>query len=115
MTVGMDRYQILSELTFYDPDQRQAVGEGAGVHLFGQRSLMYERWVPKKTANGKDAVLVGLDRDEVTGDAVRAHFEHVTDPVEGTITHNGKFVRHFYYRIGHGYHSEKSAKDAPDE
>lgn len=105
MTVGMDRYQILSELTFYDPDQREAVPEGVGVHLFGQRSLMYERWVSKKSVVGKNLILVGLDLDEVTLSSVPQHFERVTGPVERRILHRGKFVRNFFYRIGYGYRS----------
>ena len=101
--VGMDRYQILSELTFYDPDQKDAVMEAAGSHLFGQRSLMFERWRTPQSVAGKNAVLVGLERSQLTSDSVRRHFASVTDTKEGTITDNGRAVRHFYYRIGYGY------------
>lgn len=110
LTVGMDRYQILAELTFYDPDQAQAVAKSAGAHLFGQRSLMFERWLPRKAAAGKNAVLVGLELGEVKGQSVSRRFERVTDPVEGTITQQGKFVRHFYYRIGYGYRARDKEK-----
>ena len=51
--VGMDRYQIVSELTYYDPDQKDAVAEAAGSHLFGQRSLMFERWCSPQSVAGK--------------------------------------------------------------
>ncbi|MEA3186402.1 MAG: dolichol-phosphate mannosyltransferase [Chthoniobacter sp.] len=108
MTVGMDRYQIISELTFYDPDQREAIPEGVGAHLFGQRSLMFERWVSKKSVVGKNMILVGLDRDEVMLDSVPRHFARVSDPIEGRITHNGKFVRSFFYRIGYDYRAQRS-------
>ncbi len=58
LIVGMDRYAIASELTFYAPDRSKALRETSSGHLVGQVGLMYEQWFPPDAERGRTLLLV---------------------------------------------------------
>ena len=104
--VGMGRYQLLSELIFYNPDQEEAVRNGAGSHLFGQRSLMFEEWTSRESVAGKNILLVSLDAKDL-GAKAADRFHKLGPALEVTIHYRGKTVRPLYYRVGYGYFSDR--------
>ena len=115
MTVGMGRYQTLSELIFYNPDQAEAAANGVGVHLFGQRSLMFERWTSPEAASGRNILLIGLEPNDLTDASVTRHFLNLTAPQKRDVNYNGRVVRSFYYRVGYGYVPKPKRKLADRE
>jgi len=103
LVVAVDRYQVVSELIFYDPDQTKPLAGDVGQHLLGQASLMYERWSQPAAFSGRNVVLVAMTASLLKGSAIEEHFDQLTPIREQDITYNGSFVRPFYYRIGYGY------------
>jgi len=103
LIVGMDRYAIASELAFYAPDRRQAVGETSSGHLFGQMGLMYERWFPPAAERGRTLLLVAWSRDELADRLLQSSVERLEPITEGSVMRDGEIVRHYYYRLADGY------------
>jgi dolichol-phosphate mannosyltransferase len=103
LVVGMDRYAIASELAFYSRDQSTSVASTSSAHLFDDMGLMYEQWFPAQQQTGRTLVLVAWDVDALS-DARLAKHVAALDPIhEGTLTRNGRLVRHYYFRVVHGY------------
>jgi dolichol-phosphate mannosyltransferase len=103
LVVGMDRYAIASELTFYAPDIPKAVAETTSGHLFGQVGLMYERWFPIAGLAGRTLLLVAWNPQDLSAQEVTSAADRL-DPIhEGTLTRGGRVIRHYYYRVAHGY------------
>ena len=101
--VGMDRYAIASELAFYGAERTKTALPISSTHLFGGNGLMFERWTPAETENGKTLLLVAWDPADLDGEAVRSHAERL-GPVEvEVLTRDGRFVRRYYYRIAYDY------------
>jgi dolichol-phosphate mannosyltransferase len=101
--VGMDRYAIASELTFYAAGTGRTL-QPSSAHLFGGIGLMYERWAPAAAQQGKTLLLVGWERGDVDGPAMHAHSERLGPIMEGVLTRDGTLVRHYYYRVAYNYH-----------
>ena len=101
--VGMDRYAIASELAFYGAGRTKTPLPISSVHLFGGNGLMFERWAPAETENGRTLLLVGWDPADLDGEAIRSHAERL-GPVEvEVLTRDGRFVRRYYYRVAYDY------------
>jgi dolichol-phosphate mannosyltransferase len=104
LIVGMQRNFLSSELAFYDPDHDGA-RETAGPHLFGNNSLMYEWWFPKKLQEGRTLLLVSFDAADLTRSSVSRHVAHLGPVQTGMFRKNGKPIRPFYYSYAFGYRS----------
>jgi dolichol-phosphate mannosyltransferase len=103
LIVGMDRYAIASELAFYAPDRAKSVSETTSAHLFGQVGLMYERWFPVNRQEGRTLLLVAWDRGDLASGRVAASVERLDPIEEGVIVRDDQVIRHYYYRLAHGY------------
>ncbi|HOX06237.1 MAG TPA: glycosyltransferase family 39 protein [Planctomycetota bacterium] len=119
MVVGMDKYNISSELAFYDSvagddatengvqAEPRYHGEGAyevaGVHLFGKESLMFGDWAPRSRQEGKTLILVGEDIPSLETRRIRRHFVSLSEPRELLVRRHGKVIGRYYYRVGQGY------------
>jgi dolichol-phosphate mannosyltransferase len=110
LVVGMDKYNISSQLAFYrnrvelDFDEKQ---EGhlqtAGRNLFSRSSLMYARWFPAESQRGRTLILVSDEADDLANQRVTSYFDSL-EPVEKLVLkRNGKIVREYFYRICRGY------------
>jgi dolichol-phosphate mannosyltransferase len=113
LVVGMDRYEIASELAFYAADPRAAAGTRSSEHLFGRRGLMYERWFPLEAQNGRSLLLVGLRRADVDDPALARCSARAEPPGSGTLVRNGRVIHHYYYRLLHGFRAACGATGAP--
>jgi len=103
LVVGLDRYELASELAFYAPDQVRSVSETSSDSLFGGVGLMYTRWFPPQLARGRNMVLVGWEAQDLDKEAIRARVLRLDPIKEGVLTRNGHLVRHYYYRLAYGY------------
>jgi dolichol-phosphate mannosyltransferase len=104
LVVGLDRYELASELAFYAPDQARSVANTSSDSLFGGVGLMYTRWFPPQLAQGRDMVLVGWEARELDKEAIRARVGLLGPIMEGAVvSRDGHVVRHYYYRLAYGY------------
>jgi dolichol-phosphate mannosyltransferase len=103
LVVGMDRYAIASELAFYSNDQRKAVASRSSWHLFDELGLMYEQWFPLKLQAGRNLLLVAWDPADLASSRLEKRVAELEPIHDGVLTRDGTVVRHFYYRVAHGY------------
>lgn len=103
LVVGMDRYAIASELTFYSPDQLRAQRRTTAAHLFGGVGLMYELWLPASSVVGRDLLLVAWKQRDVDDPKLSAYARELEPLKVGTVSRDGKPVRPFYYRVLRSY------------
>jgi dolichol-phosphate mannosyltransferase len=103
LTVGMDRYNIASELAFYAPDRTRSVAETTSGHLFGGLGLMYERWFPAKAQEGRDLLLIGFKAEDLRAPEVEARAQEWGPIGDGVLTRDGQVIRRYYYRFAHHY------------
>jgi dolichol-phosphate mannosyltransferase len=103
LIVGMDRYAVASELAFYGAAAKAPSQEISSQYLFGGLGLMYERWMPAQSADGRTLLMVALDPRDLSGMNVASHVERLGPVEEAALTEGGLLVRHYYYRVGYGY------------
>jgi len=121
--VGMDAYQIASELSFYGKSRDLAAGEPAtrGAsgpralqvtaigRLFGGEGLMFAYWNPPASLRGRTLIMVALRPEELQKPTLAAHFARLDLEIRALpLVHSGyggqpKSVDNVYYRIGYGY------------
>ncbi len=109
LIVGMDRYAIASELAFYGAEQTKSAVETSSVNLFGGRGLMYERWTPPESQEGRTLLLVAWDRRDLTGKDIESRIERLGPVVDNVLTRDGQVVRHYYYRLAYNYRATPRA------
>jgi dolichol-phosphate mannosyltransferase len=103
LIVGMDRYAIASELSFYARDQSEALRDTSSGHLFGQVGLMYERWFPPAAERGRLLFLVAWNPRDLDAPGLGAYVERFGRIEEGLLTREGRSIRPYYYRQAFGY------------
>jgi dolichol-phosphate mannosyltransferase len=104
LIVGMDRYAIASELTFYAPDRSKALRETSSGHLVGQVGLMYEQWFPPAAERGRTLLLVAWKRGDLEAPGLSAYVERLGPIGGGVLTRGPDTIRPYYYRLAYGYH-----------
>jgi dolichol-phosphate mannosyltransferase len=100
--VGMDRYELASQLTFYAPDHARSVKETSSRNLFGQSGLMYERWASSLGVGNRTLLLVAWDPHDLSDELTAPYLATLGPPKEGVLRRAGTEIRNFHYRIGHG-------------
>ena len=103
--VGMDRYAIASELAFYAMEGTKSSVQTASANLFGGIGLMYERWMPPATQEGRTLLLVAWDPHELAGPAVETHVERLGPVEHGELARDGAPLGRYYYRLAYNYHA----------
>jgi len=107
LVVGMDPYQISSGLAFYRAkrlrgdrqQQRAAIDNTAGWHLFGWKALMYEKWAVPEEHYGRDVIAIGASRIRVEHLYFQNRFKLMNNIHTIDVTKNGRFVHRYYYRV----------------
>lgn len=105
--VGMDRYELASQLTFYAPDHAESVKETSSRNLFGANGLMYGRWASSLHIGDRPLLLVAWDPDDISNEIVAPYAASVGPLKEGFLTRDGVRVRDFRYRIVKGYRNSQ--------
>jgi hypothetical protein len=99
----MDRYEAAGELVFYSPDPASAVSRISSDVLFGGLGLMYKRWFPESSLQGRNLLLLSWDVGDLETPAVRSHMRRL-DPIHaGMLTRDGHTVRQYFYRLAYDY------------
>jgi dolichol-phosphate mannosyltransferase len=101
--VGMDKYVISSETSFYDSTERDGVKNTGGPHLFGGRSLMWEFWLPNSAAVGRNILMIDFDPKRLADPSLAQHFERIGPVATETLEKDGRVVGTFCWRFGYGY------------
>jgi dolichol-phosphate mannosyltransferase len=91
--LGMDRYNITSELAFYMQDFEDVFSR----KLLGKNALGFEFWDSRVPLPGSNAVAVGVDAEFPDIALLQQHFMRVDEQVTVVpIVRRGKIVRRFY-------------------
>jgi dolichol-phosphate mannosyltransferase len=112
LVVGMDKYNLASELAFYRRRQGEgtanAVANTASRNLFGGGALMYEIWSPSEEQLGRPMILVSFKPESLSDDAVSERVESSGEVVVRTVDKLGVPAGRYYYRIVNGYRGDAS-------
>jgi dolichol-phosphate mannosyltransferase len=101
--VGMDRYELASQLTFYAPDHTRSVAETSSRNLFGAQGLMYGRWEKDLVIGDRPLLLVAWDPHDLADEFTVPYAASVGPMETGYLARDGVAIRDFHYRIVKGY------------
>jgi dolichol-phosphate mannosyltransferase len=111
LLVGMDHYQLASELAFYAGTY--GGGNAAGAGLFGSDGLMYDFWFKQRREAGRTMILFGQKPWELSDQVVAGHFDKVSPVESQNVRKGGLIVGRFLYRIGYDYKPSADALARP--
>ena len=111
LIVGMDRYAIASELSFYGGAHTAAGLQTANSHLFGGMGLMYGLWLPPESQNGRNLLLVAWSPGELDDQFIRARVERLGPIEDDVLLRDGILIRHYYHRMAFNYHARNNDND----
>ncbi|HMH29147.1 MAG TPA: glycosyltransferase family 39 protein [Steroidobacteraceae bacterium] len=111
LIVGMDRYAIASELGFYGGARMPSGLQTANSHLFGGMGLMYGRWLPPKSQDGRNLLLVAFSPGELDDKFIHARVETLGPIEDDVLMRNGVLIRHYYQRMAYNYRSRDDDYD----
>jgi len=103
LIVGLDKYWITSELSFYNYNRNNFMQKYGGSGLFGGNSIMWNTWLPKAAVVGKDIMLIGFSENSLKDYNVVKTFGSVSDIHREVIKKHNREVGVFFWRIGYGY------------
>jgi hypothetical protein len=72
---------------------------------------MYDYWFPAEKQNGRNMVLLGLEKFQIDSDDLPNHFRHLGPIQTRTISRGGRIVGPIYYRIGYHYRASKDSAE----
>jgi dolichol-phosphate mannosyltransferase len=111
LIVGMDRYAIASELAFYGGGRTSTGFQTANSHLFGGMGLMYGQWLPAKSQDGGNLLLVAWSPGELDDRFIHARVERLGPIEDDVLMRNGVLIRHYYHRMAFNYRSRDDDYD----
>lgn len=106
LLVGMDAYNIASELGFYSQGHT-ALENITGPNLFGQNGLMFGVWHAGRPSEGKVVILYSLNENSVSANGLADWFDSVGPVERRTVQKNGTTIGSFFYRVGYGLRAPK--------
>ena len=111
LIVGMDRYAIASELSFYGGAHTATGLQTANSHLFGGMGLMYGRWLPPKSQDGRNLLLVAFSPGELDDKFIHARVQSLGPIEDDVLMRDGVLIRHYYHRMAFNYRSRDDDYD----
>jgi dolichol-phosphate mannosyltransferase len=111
LIVGMDRYAIASELSFYGGAHTGTGLQTANSNLFGGMGLMYGQWLPPKSQDGRNLLLVAFSPGELDDKFIHARVERLGPIEDDVLMRDGVLIRHYYHRMAFNYHSRDDNYD----
>ena len=102
--VGMDKNFISSELSFYAFANHNGMTNTGGPHFFGERSLMWEVWLPGSAVLGRNFLMIDFDRRRLSDPSLSQYFDTTSDVSTEHLERDGRAVGSFYWRVGYRYH-----------
>ena len=127
--VGMDKYFIASELSFFGTPEYLAAGAtlGAGgqettrlkatsIGPLSEGALMFTYWDPPEQLRGRTFILVARRREELATERLAPHFRALDPLVHSLPLRNsgyggdGRLIDEYAYRVGYGYRPPPKAR-----
>jgi len=109
LLVGMDKYNLSSALAFYGRGDFDSVDNTVGRGLLGLGSLMYDYWLPNEIDHNRPVIMFSLTPELLSDGFLSTRFEMLEPVTEHIVYKAGIRAGHFYYRVGHGFHTNRSA------
>jgi dolichol-phosphate mannosyltransferase len=103
IVVGLDRYQLASELAFYRRHTDEGWQETSSRHLVGGDALMYEHWFPSENYAGRSLLLISLHRAQLEGVDAAKWFKTVGPILFQDVFKEGKLIGRYFYRLCQNY------------
>lgn len=101
LLVGMDAYNIASELRFYSKG-RTALDAITSQNLVGRNGLMFGVWSSDLPAERSVVVMYSLKESNLAGDDLADWFATIGPVERHVVRKNGAVAGRFFYRVGHG-------------
>ncbi|MBU1044766.1 MAG: glycosyltransferase family 39 protein [Candidatus Omnitrophica bacterium] len=105
--VGMDKYFIASELSFYRHNLQnndiEALKGTSSRNLFNDNGLMFDWWTNKSNHIGKTLILVSKQFSDLDDNKIGKFFNTLDTVQQLQLSKNNKKAGILYYRIAYGY------------
>ena len=102
LIVGMDTYNVASELGFYRTGPA-ALESVTSQNLFGRNGLMFGAWFSDRSPDGRNVIMINVKEAGVSDEGLSAWFESIGPVERQAVQKNGAVVGRFFYRIGYGF------------
>jgi dolichol-phosphate mannosyltransferase len=102
LIVGMDKYNLASELAFYARNGNGA-DKTTSENLFGRHGLMYNFWFPPDRQLGRSLILVGKDRQALEAPHLARYVARLEPIRELPVREDRAEGRRYFFRVAHGY------------
>ncbi|NTA13997.1 glycosyltransferase family 39 protein [Agrobacterium tumefaciens] len=101
MLVGMDTYNIASELRFYR-GKGTALSDITSQNFLGKNGLMFGVWASEFTSSPKAVIMYGLKESSLSADRLEGRFERIGPIRTRVVEKNAVAAGKFFYRVGYG-------------
>jgi dolichol-phosphate mannosyltransferase len=127
--VGMDKYFIASELSFFGTPEYLAAGaapraggpetarlKATAIAPLSGEALMFAYWDPPEQLRGRTLILVARKREELATERLAPHFRELDPAIHPLPLGNsgyggdGRPIDEYAYRIGYGYRPPPAAR-----
>ncbi len=103
IVIGLDKYWLASQASFYDNDSGDILPEAAARNLVCGSSLMWDFWVESETVAGRNGLLVSFTEDKLEQSCVTRHFSELGKITKEVLTNCTGEIGYFYWRAGYNY------------
>ncbi|HUU47140.1 MAG TPA: glycosyltransferase family 39 protein [Acidobacteriota bacterium] len=103
LVVGMDKYWIASQASFYDIPDEDSLVEFAGRNVVGRSALMWSEWVQADRVSDRTMILVGFEADDLEKRMISGSFSTLGPIVTQKITRGSREAGRFYWRQASAY------------
>ena len=90
-------------MSFYAFADHDGMTNTGGPHFFGERSLMWEFWLPGSAVLGRNFLMIDFDRRRLSDPSLSQHFDATSDVSTEHLERDGRAVGTFYWRVGYRY------------
>jgi dolichol-phosphate mannosyltransferase len=111
--VGMDKYNIASEVSFFGTQEYAAAGQlplkATVIEALSGKALMFAYWDPPEQFRGRTLIMVSRIPDALATERLAPHFRSLDAVIHPLPLENsghggdGGRIGEVFYRIGHGY------------
>ncbi len=103
LIVGMDKYFVASEMSFYMRDTQERFEPTTSRNMFGFSAVMYKWWADHTRHDGKTLLLVSTRARDLSDKKIGGFVQRM-DPIrEIRVTKNNVPAGTFFYRVVYGY------------
>jgi dolichol-phosphate mannosyltransferase len=102
LLVGMDTYNIASELAFYSKG-RSALKHITSQNIFGKNGLMFGVWDTNSQSRRGVVIMYGLKEDSVSSESLSRWFDRIGPIRSETVWKNNAVAGRFFYRVGYSF------------